>query len=612
MKKVNVNSSMDVATYAPLFLVGIFMLFPKYVKGYYVGNVLYLCMIIGAIFLSALFSRYQHQHSAWQRSENLEFKLLLVQALVILIAIFPNGLFSVYNPFLIIALFIVGDLAAHNLIKSTGVRLPVLAEVSFLILFGFGLMTVLTARYGISADSNSFDELHVQSYISTIINYLQTEDSGRIEGQYGRYYLVFGMLHHFLEVDIKDIFIILKYIQFSLYALIFISLRNRASNMIIPLIVTGSLIYLIEIYRVDLDSYYYYQHYPHRMLVPVVALFLLEFFGHRRYFPYVFTVLIILLGLFWNVETAVLSIGSYYLAMLLKYFHAHGFTGLFNAIKLIYARRTAVLLSVLCCPIVIGLLADKLIIFDEMSRYLVYIKHFLLNRSLHQNVQYSAITILALSCAWLLLISSQKHDTRLHKGSVYSQYFCCIYGVVLSTYWYLNGSWIISIDFALFIIIALGFHVVRVTRNAAVSSALSYTGLQSLIVMFILFVYGLLFSLSPSPINPNIDRIQRIGAVIRDNTVPGQEVLIVTDRNFLYLNNKLKVPGRFPALTEIVSSAQVDRYIKSLQGVNTVILDPMPAYNRGIGLYKSAIRNAVKSNFTCADIGFEVELCQRK
>jgi hypothetical protein len=61
----------------------------------------------------------------------------------------------------------------------------------------------------------------------------------------------------------------------------------------------------------------------------------------------------------------------------------------------------------------------------------------------------------------------------------------------------------------------------------------------------------------------------------------------------------------------MVSPAQLERYINSLKDVDTVIIDPMPAYNRGIGAYKTAIKDAVKAALTCKEIGFDVELCIR-
>jgi hypothetical protein len=218
---------------------------------------------------------------------------------------------------------------------------------------------------------------------------------------------------------------------------------------------------------------------------------------------------------------------------------------------------------------------------------------------------------LALLCAWCLLIEQPKQKCGGPGGNSSSAYFSCVYGMLLSTYWYLNGSWIISIGFAIFIIISLGFYLVNINGADAVKSPLGYIGFQILMVMFALFVYGSFFPRPPSVINPNIDGIQKIASVIRSNTVIGQEVLILSDRNFLYLNNELKIPGRFPSLTEMVSATQLERYINSLKDVNTVIIDPMPAYNRGIGVYKTAIKDAVKAAFTCKQIGFDVELCSR-
>jgi len=596
----------------PLAYAGVFQIMPDFWGAYYVGNLLYIFVIVALIISSGIFCRYNYLINPFYERQTSELTSKLVQGMVILLALHPHGLFAVYNVYVIIFLFLLCDLAVSNFSKFLYTRLPTLAETFCIILLAYAAMIVLTPMYQIDAMSNSFDELHVQSYISTIINFLHTGSLDRIEGQYGNYYLFFGLMGKFINLDVEAIFSTLKYIEWLIYLLIFLSLRNRAPNIIIPLIVTGALIYLIEIYRVDLDSYYYYQHYPHRLLIPVVGIFLFEFYGSRRFFSFVFIFIVLCLGVCWNIETAVLTLVAYSLTLLLRYHHAHGISGIFNSIKLLLDERKAVIsVTMFCLPFCIGLFADRFTVSDNVVAYERYIKYFLLKRALFEKVQFSAIATLALVCAWCLLIQQPKQSCGAPTGRNYSSYFSCIYGLLISTYWYLNGSWIISIGFAIFVIISLGFYLVSIDYTDAVKSPLGYIGIQCLVVMFALFVYGSIVPRPPSVINPNMDRIQKIASVILSNTTIGQEVLILTDRNFLYMNNGLKIPGRFPSLTEMVSPAQLERYINSLKDVDTVIIDPMPAYNRGIGAYKTAIKDAVKSALTCKEIGFDVELCIR-
>ena len=109
--------------------------------------------------------------------------------------------------------------------------------------------------------------------------------------------------------------------------------------------------------------------------------------------------------------------------------------------------------------------------------------------------------------------------------------------------------------------------------------------------------------------NLNTLTIKNISSVIANNTIVGENVLILSDRNFLYLVNKLRIPGRFPSLTEMISLNQLENYLINLHYVNKVIIDPMPAYNRGIGLFKSKINKYVHENFSCNKVEYDVEIC---
>jgi hypothetical protein len=260
-KKLYIKSFLTTGIFIPLIYAGVFLILPDFWGTHYVGNFLYLFLIVALIISSSIFCRYKYLNNYSVKKPTSELTLKLVQGLVILLALHPHGLFAVYNIYIIIFLFLLCDLAVRYFSQFLYARLPKLAEIFFIILLAYAAMIVTAPMFQIDVMSNSFDELHVQSYVSTIINYLHTGSVDRIEGQYGNYYLFFGLMGKFINLEVTTIFSTLRYLELFIYLLIFLSLKRRASNIIIPLIVTGALIYLIEIYRIDLDSYYYYQHY---------------------------------------------------------------------------------------------------------------------------------------------------------------------------------------------------------------------------------------------------------------------------------------------------------------------------------------------------------------
>jgi hypothetical protein len=294
-----------------LFFIYLFLNLPHYINegNFYIGNILYIICICLSIISLAITVRLTKKIILSNKFYHIYY--CLFYSLYIFCCLNPHGYFAIYNPFLVLSFIIFAELLFLIIERIKDINSMHVLNFLLIICFFALLLFNLKGLFKLDITSNSFDELHVQSYISSIINMSNTSNSDLIENQYGYYYLFFYALSYLFEINIESIFNILLFLQFIFYLIVFIVLLNRSKNILIPLLTTGALFYLVEIYRIELDSYYYYQHYPHRILAPIIALFLIEFFGNCKLFIIYFSFMIISFISFWNTETAVLTLLSY-------------------------------------------------------------------------------------------------------------------------------------------------------------------------------------------------------------------------------------------------------------------------------------------------------------
>jgi len=600
--------------YQPLFFIWLFLNLPHYIyeNNFYIGNILYIICIYLSVISVCITVRLTRINILSDKSYYIYY--CIFYSLYIFSCLNPHGYFAIYNPFLVLFFILFTEILFIVINKIKVINDKHVLNLSLIVCF-FGLLFFnLFPLFKIDITTNSFDELHVQSYLSSIINMLNTSNSDLIENQYGRYYLFFYALSYFFEINIESIFNILLCLEFIVYFFVFIVIYNRSKNILIPLLTTGALFYLIEVYRIELDSYYYYQHYPHRILAPIIALLLIEYFGNCKLFIIYLFILIISFIFFWNAETGVLTLLSYIFAKLISLnksifkIKINYIMNYFNlTINKIIFLFIISLITIICLFINID---NEINVFDKVSLYLQYLEYFLFRRALYGSIEFSAISIFSFVCIWFLIIWKQYKDYYVANSNInISIYFCCFYSLFFSIYWYLNGSWIISIDFGIYVLIALGLFFNESNLKHPLDKLIYKVGLKFTILLFSFFIYHSLFSNRMQVSNLNTATIKNISSVIAKNTIVGENVLILSDRNFLYLVNKLRIPRRFPSLTEMISPNQLENYLINLHYVNKVIIDPMPAYNRGIGLYKSKINKYVHENFSCNKVEYDVEIC---
>jgi hypothetical protein len=245
------------------------------------------------------------------------------------------------------------------------------------------------------------------------------------------------------------------------------------------------------------------------------------------------------------------------------------------------------------------------------SKYIEYIKYFLLKRSLHQEIQFSIISITSIFVSFFILVKIQSMQAQNSFKSI-PVYFIIIYGLLFSVYWFLNGSWIIGIDFTFFIFIGLGYYLIYHHRQSDFENMIVKNVISFLLTMTLISVGNCIFFKREILLNPNIKNILNISNVIKSNTIKGENILILTDKNYLYVFNNSKIAGSFPALTEIVSDKQILDYTQGLVKADKIFIDSLPSYNTGIDIIKSKINIAIYERFNCRIIEFGVKLCVKK
>ncbi|MCL2321440.1 MAG: hypothetical protein FWC47_04950 [Oscillospiraceae bacterium] len=132
-------------------------------------------------------------------------------------------------------------------------------------------------------------------------------------GFYG-YFFYFIQMILFNRINVLDTLLIINILSMIIRILLYITIYKLFKSKVISLAVTSSIIFFCQVFPL-IYTHPHYQYYPIRVIIPVLVLFFIVMLHYEKNSKYknlffVFASLSASLGIFWNIETGLISLVS--------------------------------------------------------------------------------------------------------------------------------------------------------------------------------------------------------------------------------------------------------------------------------------------------------------